>query len=160
KRVILPEKAGVLAVIIEGCIVEIAEHRLFVCVLHGMLVLGCTPKPRLRYMAARAGLAADEGCNESAGRDSGPPTSMHKQSTEANCNDDERCDCCPDPDRALRQQADIADGRSDILRRLGLRCTDGTFYGPAFRGRLGPAARHSPHVLSKHVIFTEPLSWP
>jgi hypothetical protein len=25
-----------------------------------MLVLGCTPKPRLRYMAARAGLAADE----------------------------------------------------------------------------------------------------
>ena len=55
----LPEKPRAYAVIIEARVVEIAEHRLVVRVLHRLLVLGRTPKLRLRLMTARAGLAAD-----------------------------------------------------------------------------------------------------
>src|SRR5262249_11397054 len=59
----LAKEAGVYAVIIERRVIEITEHRRFVRMLHGELMLGMPPKLCLRLMAAGAGLAADEGCD-------------------------------------------------------------------------------------------------
>src|SRR6202048_4500512 len=56
----LAEEPGAYVVIIEARVVEIAEHRRIVRVLHRVLVLGRTPQLRLLVVAARARLASDE----------------------------------------------------------------------------------------------------
>ena len=66
KLPILAEEAGSHAVIVEGRIAEIAEHRFVVRMLHGKLVLRAVPELRLRPVTAGAGLAADEGGRRSA----------------------------------------------------------------------------------------------
>ena len=62
KLSVLAKEARMDAVIIETGIVEIAEHGLVGGVLHCGLVLRGIPQICFRLVAARAGLAADEGC--------------------------------------------------------------------------------------------------
>ena len=66
KLPILAEEAGSYAVIVEGHIAEIAEHRFVGRMLHGKLMLRAAPELRLRPVAAGTGLAADEGGCRSA----------------------------------------------------------------------------------------------
>src|SRR5262249_29006267 len=62
----LAEEAGMHAVIIKACVGEIAQHRCLGRVLHGEFVLRAVPGLRLRRMALRAGVAADE-CERRSG---------------------------------------------------------------------------------------------
>src|SRR4029077_7568601 len=91
---------------------------------HRELVLRCAPQLRLRLMALRTGLAADEGGDGSAQRAAGRPAAMHAQESETDCEYDERRDRCPDPDCAPRQRPGVVDARGGILRWLGVRHTD------------------------------------
>src|SRR5262249_34148205 len=62
----LAEEAGMYAVIIKARAGEIAQHRCLGRVLHGEFVLRAVPELRLRRMALRAGVAADE-CERRSG---------------------------------------------------------------------------------------------
>jgi len=57
----LPEKAGMDAVMVETCIVEIAEHGRSSGALHGMLVLRFLPTRRFGLVAISTSFTADEG---------------------------------------------------------------------------------------------------
>src|SRR6266853_916298 len=99
---VFAKEARVHAVIVEACLVEIAQHRLLGHVLHGPLVLRAAPPVRLGPMAAGASLAADEGCDGSAGRLAGWPTAIQELESETDCNDDHCRSRCCDPDLAFR----------------------------------------------------------
>ena len=59
--IVLPEEAGMDAVIVETGIIEIAEHGGGGRVLHRMLVLGFLPQRGFGLVASGAGFAADKG---------------------------------------------------------------------------------------------------
>src|SRR6516164_3416646 len=103
--IISPKKAGARAVIIEGRIVEIAEHRFLVCVLHGVLVLRCAPKLRLHHMTARAGLAADERRLPCVSTRCIPPIFGERVKSETAGENQRRDDEGTDYDRSFRQSS-------------------------------------------------------
>jgi hypothetical protein len=70
----LAEKAGMHPEIVETSVVEIAEHGLFIGVLHGNFVLRGAPQFGFDLMTARTNLAADE---LSGGRRLREPLAIH-----------------------------------------------------------------------------------
>jgi hypothetical protein len=101
------------AVIIEARVIEIAEHRLGGCMLHGELVLRAAPKLRFGAVTASAGLAADEGGRRNRGGAAGGnigPAAGQKS----------KCQAARDDDRYDRRRNDDRPPRYAPRRRVAL----------------------------------------
>ena len=115
---VLAEEARMHAVIIEACVVEIAEHRLVGRVLHRRLVLRGLPQSCFRLMAACAGLAADEGRGGAVLR--GYPTAVAQVKAKTGGNDDQYCGHRRNPDQASREEGGFGSVGNRLLRRRDL----------------------------------------
>ena len=98
---ILAKEARTYAEIVEGRVLEIAEHRRLGGVGHRMLVLRAAPQLRLCPMAAGTSLAADEGCGavvaraaehigQVSGREQQRNAGARRQSRDDRCRDQDR----------------------------------------------------------------------